>query len=164
MSVDMIVLFCLLYEIKEDILLLFGWLIGVMAAHFLFISLVVASKMWCTKLHLIVCANIVTVIFTCNWFAADILYLALVLQGASLFRRNLFVNELIWFWYRGKMFGFKMVEVTGGCRGAHNEQLYNLCFSQNMTVVNELRRIRWEEHVACMGDKRIVHTIFSLET
>jgi hypothetical protein len=57
------------------------------------------------------------------------------------------------------MFRLKMVEVMGGCRGLHNEQLYNLCFSQNMTGVNKLRRIRWEEHVACMVDMRIAHTI-----
>jgi hypothetical protein len=65
------------------------------------------------------------------------------------------------------MFGLKMVEVTGGYReyrGVHNEQLYNLCFSQNMTVMNELRRIRWEEHVACMGRcEKCTHN-FSLKT
>jgi hypothetical protein len=41
MSVDMTVLFCLLYEVKEDMLLLFGWLTDAMAARCLFSSMVV---------------------------------------------------------------------------------------------------------------------------
>jgi len=57
------------------------------------------------------------------------------------------------------MFRLKMVEIMGGCGGLHNEQLYNLCLSQNVTVANKLRRIKWEEHVACMVDMRIVQMI-----
>ena len=57
------------------------------------------------------------------------------------------------------MFRLKMVEVMGGCRGLHNEQLCNLCFSQSIIGVNKLRRIRWEEHVASVVDMKIAHTI-----
>jgi hypothetical protein len=57
------------------------------------------------------------------------------------------------------MFRLKMVELIGGCRGLHNEQLCNLCFSQIMVGVNKLRRIRWEEPVPCMVDMKIAHTI-----
>jgi len=64
-------------------LLLFGWIIDEMVAHCLFSSMVVASKVWSTKMHLILHTNSVTVMF--SHFLADVLYLLFILQRASLF-------------------------------------------------------------------------------
>ena len=60
--------FFLLYEVKDDMLLLFGWLIDEMVAHCLFSSMVIASKLWSTKIHLILLTSGVTVVFSLNWF------------------------------------------------------------------------------------------------
>jgi len=51
------------YNVKDDMLLLFGWHIDEMVAHCLFSSMVVASKVWSTKMHLILLTNSVTVMF-----------------------------------------------------------------------------------------------------
>jgi hypothetical protein len=53
-----------------------------------------------------------------------------------------------------KRFGPKWVEITGRCRELHNEKLYDFYPSPNIFLVIKLRRMRWTEHVARMGDRR----------
>jgi hypothetical protein len=45
-------------------------------------------------------------------------------------------------------------EVTGERRRLHNEELYALYSSPNITLVIKSRRMRWAGHVARMGDRR----------
>jgi hypothetical protein len=46
-------------------------------------------------------------------------------------------------------------EITGGWRKLHNEKLHNLYSSPSIIRMIESRRMRWAEHVARMGEKRI---------
>jgi hypothetical protein len=41
----------------------------------------------------------------------------------------------------------------------HNDELYSLYSSQNIVRVIKSRRIRWAEHVACMGEGRGVYRV-----
>ena len=43
--------------------------------------------------------------------------------------------------------------VTWEWRRLHNEKLYELCWTPNIAVIKS-RRIRWEGHVACMGERK----------
>jgi hypothetical protein len=56
-----------------------------------------------------------------------------------------------------RIFGPRRDEVTGEWRKLHNEELYNLQSSPNITWVNKSRRMRWVGHVARMGDRRGVY-------
>jgi hypothetical protein len=56
------------------------------------------------------------------------------------------------------IFGPKRDEVTREWRN-YNEELYDLYSSPNIVRVIQLRRISWEGHVACMGEKRGVYGI-----
>jgi hypothetical protein len=49
--------------------------------------------------------------------------------------------------------------VSGGWRRMHNEELHN--FNSSPTTIREIksRRIRWEGHVAHMGEMRNAHNI-----
>jgi hypothetical protein len=47
--------------------------------------------------------------------------------------------------------------VTGEWRRLHNEELRNLYVSLTIIKVIKSRRIRWAEHVACMGVVRNVY-------
>jgi hypothetical protein len=49
---------------------------------------------------------------------------------------------------------FCFAEVTGEWRRLHNKELYALYSSPNITCVIKSRRLRWEGHVACMGERR----------
>jgi hypothetical protein len=49
--------------------------------------------------------------------------------------------------------------VVGRWRKMHNEELYNVYISPNITRVIKSRRIRWAENVACMGAKRNSYNI-----
>jgi hypothetical protein len=49
------------------------------------------------------------------------------------------------------IFGPKRDEVTGEWRRLHNEELNDLYSSPNIIRVFKSRRMRWAEHVACMG-------------
>jgi hypothetical protein len=58
-----------------------------------------------------------------------------------------------------RTFGLKRDEVTGKWRKLHNEELNNLYSSSNIVLVIKLRRMRWAEHVARMGEGRGVYRI-----
>ena len=48
----------------------------------------------------------------------------------------------------------KRDEVTGEWRRLHKEELYALYSSPNIIRVIKSRRLKWAEHVACMGERR----------
>jgi len=50
-----------------------------------------------------------------------------------------------------RIFGPKIYEVTREWRKLHNEELNDLYSSPTIVRVIKWRRIRWAEHVACMG-------------
>jgi hypothetical protein len=47
-----------------------------------------------------------------------------------------------------RIFGPKRDEVTG-------EELSDLCSTTNIIRVNKSRRMRWADHVACIGERRV---------
>jgi hypothetical protein len=51
-----------------------------------------------------------------------------------------------------RIFGPKREEVVGGWRKLHNEELHNIYASPNIIRVIKSRKMRWEGHVACMGE------------
>ena len=51
-----------------------------------------------------------------------------------------------------RIFGPKRDEVTGEWRKLHNEERNDLYSSPNIIRVNKSRRMRWEGHVARMGE------------
>jgi hypothetical protein len=53
-----------------------------------------------------------------------------------------------------KMFGYKREEVVEDWRRLYNEELHNLDASPNNIRVVKLRRVRWVEHVTCVGEMR----------
>jgi hypothetical protein len=53
----------------------------------------------------------------------------------------------------GRIFGPKRDEVTGKLRKLHSEELHNLYSSPNTIRQIKSRRMRWVEHVACMGEE-----------
>jgi hypothetical protein len=57
------------------------------------------------------------------------------------------------------IFGPKRVEVIGGWRKLHNEELHNLYRSPSIIRIIKSRRIRWAGHVARMGEKRNAYRI-----
>jgi PAS domain-containing protein len=56
-----------------------------------------------------------------------------------------------------RMFELKRDEVTGGSRKQHNEELHNLCSSQNMIRMIKSGRMRLEGHAARIGEKRNIY-------
>jgi hypothetical protein len=56
-----------------------------------------------------------------------------------------------------RIFGTKRDEVTGEWRRLHNKELYALYSSLNIIRVIKSRRLRWAEHVARMGERRVVY-------
>jgi len=58
-----------------------------------------------------------------------------------------------------KIFGPRRHEVTGECRKLHNEDLNDLYSSHNIFLLIKSKRIRWAEHVVCMGEKRGVYEV-----
>ena len=63
-------------------------------------------------------------------------------------RLRLFENWVL------RIFGPKRDEVTGKLRKVHNEELNDVYSSPNIIRVIKLRRMRWEGHVARIGDCR----------
>jgi hypothetical protein len=53
-----------------------------------------------------------------------------------------------------RLFGPNRDEVTGGWRKLHNEELHDLHSSPSIIRMIKLRRMRWAEHIARMGEKR----------
>jgi hypothetical protein len=54
-----------------------------------------------------------------------------------------------------RIFGPRKNEVTGEWRKVHNEELNDLYSSPKILRVTESRRMRWEGHVACMGERGV---------
>jgi len=52
------------------------------------------------------------------------------------------------------IFGPRMDEVTGDWRRLHNEELNYLYSSPNIMRMIKSRRMRWDQHVARMGEER----------
>jgi hypothetical protein len=52
------------------------------------------------------------------------------------------------------IFGQKRDELTGRWGKLHNEELNDPYCSPNVTWLVKSRGMRWEEHVACMGERR----------
>jgi hypothetical protein len=52
-----------------------------------------------------------------------------------------------------RIFGHKRDEVTGEWKKLHNEELHNLYSSPDIIRQINIRRMRWAEHVARMGEK-----------
>jgi len=53
-----------------------------------------------------------------------------------------------------RIFGLRRDEVTGEWRRLHNEELNDLYCSPNIVRVIQSRRMRWDGHVARMGEER----------
>jgi hypothetical protein len=64
-------------------------------------------------------------------------------------RLGVFVNRVL-----RRIFGPKRDEVTGGWRKLHNEELHILHSSPNIIRQMKSRRMRWEGHVARVGEER----------
>jgi len=58
-----------------------------------------------------------------------------------------------------RIFGPRRDEVTGECRGLHNEELNDLYSSPNIVRVIKSRRMRWAGHVAHMGEERGMYRV-----
>jgi hypothetical protein len=58
-----------------------------------------------------------------------------------------------------RTFGQKRVEVTGGWRKLHNEELHNLYSSPNIIRMMKSRMMRWAGHVARVGANRNTYRI-----
>jgi hypothetical protein len=59
-----------------------------------------------------------------------------------------------------RIFGPKRDEVTGEWRKLHNEVLRDLYSSPSVSRIIKSRRMRWEGHVARMGEKRNAYRLF----
>jgi hypothetical protein len=58
-----------------------------------------------------------------------------------------------------RIIGPKRGEVTREWRKLHNEVLYNLYSSPNITTHIKSRRLRWAGHVVRMGEERKVYKV-----
>jgi hypothetical protein len=58
-----------------------------------------------------------------------------------------------------RIFGLKKDEGIGGRKKLHNEELHNLHSSSNIIRMIKSRRMRWEGHVAQMGERRNAYRI-----
>jgi len=57
-----------------------------------------------------------------------------------------------------RIFGPKRDEVTGEWRKLHNKELNDLYSSPNTVQVIKLR-MRWAEHVTCIGERRSIYRV-----
>ena len=58
-----------------------------------------------------------------------------------------------------RIFGPRRDEVTGEWRKLHNEELNKLYSSLNIVWVVKSRRMKWVEHVVCMGERRGIYRV-----
>jgi len=58
-----------------------------------------------------------------------------------------------------RIFEPKRDEIRGEWRKLHDEKLNNLYCSPNIVRVIKSRRMRWAEHVARMGERRVVYRV-----
>jgi hypothetical protein len=58
-----------------------------------------------------------------------------------------------------RIFGLTQDEVTGKWRKLHNEEHHNLYSSPDIIRQIKSRQMRWEGHVACMGEERKVYSV-----
>jgi hypothetical protein len=58
-----------------------------------------------------------------------------------------------------RIFGPRKDEATGEWRKLHDEELHNLYSSPNIIKMIKSRRMRWEEHVARIGETRNAYRI-----
>ena len=73
-------------------------------------------------------------------------------------RLRVFKNRVL------RIFGPKRDEVTVEWRKLHNEELNDLYCSPSIVRVIISRRIRWEGHAACIGERRGVYRVLVWET
>jgi hypothetical protein len=59
-----------------------------------------------------------------------------------------------------RVFGATREEVVGGWRRLHNDELHNLCDSQNIIKAIKSRRMRWAGRVAHIGEIRKAYKMF----
>jgi hypothetical protein len=64
------------------------------------------------------------------------------------FRLNVVENRVL-----RRIFGPKRAEVTREWRRLHNKELYAL-YALDIICVIKPRRLRWTEHIACVGERR----------
>jgi hypothetical protein len=69
-------------------------------------------------------------------------------------RLRVFENRVL-----GRVFEPKRDEVTREWRKLHNEELNDLYSLPNIVRMVKSRRMRWAEHVARMGEDRVVHRV-----
>jgi hypothetical protein len=69
-------------------------------------------------------------------------------------RMRVFENRVL-----RKIFGPKRDEVTGEWRNLHNEGLRDLYSSPSIIRIIKSRRMKWEGHVARMGEKRNMYRL-----
>jgi hypothetical protein len=53
-----------------------------------------------------------------------------------------------------RIFGHKRDEIIGGWRKLHRVELHNLYSLPNIISIIKSRRMKWAEHVGCMGERR----------
>jgi len=73
-------------------------------------------------------------------------------------RLGLFENKVL-----RRIFGPKREEVTGERRKLYNEELINLYSSPNIFRVIKSKRMRYEGHVARMGESRSVYRVLVMK-
>jgi hypothetical protein len=62
----------------------------------------------------------------------------------------------------GRIIIRKRVEIIGGWRKLHNEELHDLYLSPNVITLIRIvksRRMKWERNVARMGEKRSIYRV-----
>jgi hypothetical protein len=81
--------------------------------------------------------------------------LPVVLYGCETWSLKLWVERRLWVFENRVLRGYlgpRGTRVTGEWRRLHSEELYALYSSPNIIRVIKSRILRWERHVACMGE------------